>query len=211
MSYDSYRPPLSAPMSHQRNPYKTSPQSSPQQHLSLSILPVITGDEANPNTGLESEVASTPRHARVLQNAVEQVLLGLIDVLTFCLRKTYSDRFNDFQRCAEANDMFDVHEWRRAQQDEWDRLSTLVCLHLPFCPLFCTSNRQRPLLIRLRRPRLSRTACPPGDYECSHLHESRPKLFIFPILLTMAWRSRVERVRMFSYPILLYQDIPYNR
>ena len=156
-------------------------------------------------------VASTPRHARVLQNAVEQVLLGLIDVLTFCLRKTYSDRFNDFQRCAEANDMFDVHEWRRAQQDEWDRLSTLVCLHLPFCPLFCTSNRQLPLLIRLHRRRLSRIACPPGDYECSHLHESRPKLFIFPILLTMAWRSRVERVRMFSYPILLYQDIPYNR
>jgi len=56
------------------------------------------------------------------------VLLGLIDVLTFCLRRTYSDRFNDFQRCAEANDIFDVHEWRKAQQDEWDRLSTLLAL-----------------------------------------------------------------------------------
>lgn len=106
------------------------------------MLPVITGDETNPNTtGMESEIAGTQRRARALQSSVEQVLLGLIDVLTFCLRKTYSDRFNDFQRCAEANDMFDVQEWRNAQQAEWDRLSTLVCLHLRFCPLYCTSNR----------------------------------------------------------------------
>jgi len=105
------------------------------------MLPVTTGDETNPNTGIESEIAGTQRRARVLQSSVEQVLLGLIDVLTFCLRKTYSDRFNDFQRCAEANDMFDVHEWRNAQQAEWDRLSTLVCLHLRFCPLYCIFNR----------------------------------------------------------------------
>ena len=179
----------------------------------MSMLPVTTGDETKPEiTGImEFEIAGTQCRARTLRRAVEQVLLGLIDVLTFCLRKTYSDRFNDFQRCAEANDMFDVHKWRKAQQDEWDRLSTLVCLHLRFCPLYCTSNRQLPLIIRLRRPRLSRIACPLGDYECSHLHESRPKLFIFPIFLTMARRSRVERVRMFSYPILLYQDIPYHR
>lgn len=52
----------------------------------------------------------------------------VFNMVTFFLCQTYSSRFEDFKRCAENGDDYDVDMWRKEQQDEWNRLSTVVGL-----------------------------------------------------------------------------------